>query len=298
MPRPDVARLGLHYRRIPIVAIGRDIYLDTRLQLPKLEELHPSIPRLGAQEADQQAVERLLSSFVIDGGLFGQAMQLLPTDLPLLKDPAFYKDRSDFIGGDLTKDGMLRGRPAALNAYANAFAFLETTLLADGRDWILKTEGPSLADIEAVWPFHWLTGMPGALPVESFSPSVYPKVFAWIKRFQDAVSASKKRGDKPRTVTGEEAARLIAKSSFNEGDGTVDDKDPLVAAYGLKKGDKITVFPTDTGRSGKDEGKLVSINSREVVLEVEAEGATIRVHAPRHGYRVQKSTSEELKGRL
>lgn len=39
MPRPDAARLGIGYRRIPILAISRDIYLDTRLQLQKLEKL-------------------------------------------------------------------------------------------------------------------------------------------------------------------------------------------------------------------------------------------------------------------
>jgi hypothetical protein len=30
----------------------------------------------------------------------------------------------------------------------SAFEFLETSILADGRDWVLKTSGPSLADIE------------------------------------------------------------------------------------------------------------------------------------------------------
>jgi glutathione S-transferase len=295
MPRPDVSRLGVHYRRIPIVTIGRDVYLDTRLQLPKLEELSPSVPRLGAQEADQRALERLLSSFVIDGGLFNLASQLMPTDLPLFKDPVFFKDRSDFIGGTMSKEGLERARPGALTAFANTFDFLETGLLADGRDWILKTKEPSLADIEAVWPFHWLAGMPGALPKDKFSPDTYPKVFAWIARFQAAVEAAKKREAKPRTLTGEEAARLVTQSGFNEADGVVDEGDALVATLGLKKGDMVTVFPTDTGRSGKDTGRLVSISSKEVVIEIEAEGTALRVHAPRHGYKVQKSTAGQAK---
>jgi hypothetical protein len=33
-----------------------------------------------------------------------------------------------------------------------AFEFLETTLLADGREWILKSEKPTLADIKGL--FH------------------------------------------------------------------------------------------------------------------------------------------------
>jgi hypothetical protein len=36
-----------------------------------------------------------------------------------------------------------------LEIYTNELGkFLETTMFADGRAWILKTDGPSLADIE------------------------------------------------------------------------------------------------------------------------------------------------------
>ncbi len=42
MPRPDIARLGIRHRRIPVMSIGRDVYLDTRLQLQKLESAFPS----------------------------------------------------------------------------------------------------------------------------------------------------------------------------------------------------------------------------------------------------------------
>lgn len=43
MPRPDLTALGVGYRRIPVVAIGRDIYHDTRLVLRKLEVLFPGM---------------------------------------------------------------------------------------------------------------------------------------------------------------------------------------------------------------------------------------------------------------
>ncbi len=42
-------------------------------------------------------------------------------------------------------------RPEALVEIRGAFELLEMTLLADGRDWILKTENPSLADIEGMF---------------------------------------------------------------------------------------------------------------------------------------------------
>lgn len=265
------------------MAVGRDVYLDTRLQIPKLEALFPDVPRLGAQGPDQLALERLLSSLTTDTGLFGNAVQLLPLDLPLLNDPAYYRDRGDFLGRVLSTEGMKAGRPEALGEMARAFGFLETTLLADGRDWILSTEKPSLADIEAVWPFHWLIGLPGALPADRFSPSVYPRVYAWIQRFQNAVTEAKKQLGKPKSLTGEEAATAIFGAAYSEAEKGVDAQD----AKGLSRGDAVVVRPTDTGASGKDRGFLIGIDGEEVVLDVDGDGGSVRVHAPRHGFRVK-----------
>ncbi|KAK1247750.1 hypothetical protein MKX07_000638 [Trichoderma sp. CBMAI-0711] len=290
LPRPDVARLGISYRRIPILSIGRDIYLDTRLQIPKLEAMYPQLPRLGSSMPEEKGIERLLSAFIIDSGIFQNGVKLLPTDLPFLKDPKYFKDRGDFMGTELSVEGMKKVRPGALGVIAAAFELMETTFFADGRDWILKTERPGLADIEAVWVFHWLSGIPGALPKEMFSAEKFPRVYSWIKRFQEAVTFAKKRLGKPKTLNGEEAARVIEGSSWNEEDeGSVDGDDPVVVAEGLEKGTLVTISPTDTGRAHKDVGKLVRLDKDEVVIEVKtAKGESVRVHAPRHGYKVRK----------
>ena len=62
LPREDINALGVKYRRIPIMSIGRDIYCDTRLILHKLDEKFPS-GALGACQPDQKAVEKLLESW-------------------------------------------------------------------------------------------------------------------------------------------------------------------------------------------------------------------------------------------
>lgn len=289
MPRADIASLGIKYRRIPILSIGRDVYLDSRLIIQKLEQLYPSLPRLGTSSAgDSKAIERLLETLTIDSGLFAAAMRLIPADLPLMKDRAFLKDRKDFTGGQLSREEAAALRPEAVNQIAQAMDLLETTLLADGREWILKTEKPTLADIEAVWPLHWLNTMPGALP-ESVSPKRFPRVYAWIARFQDAAKAARKAGQEPKTVSGEEARDIILKSRFNEQEGRVDSDDPLVAFHSLGKGSEVALWPTDTGVNHKDTGRLVSLDGRGVVIEPEAvEGdLRIRLHAPRHGFRVR-----------
>ena len=147
LPREDIDALGVKYRRIPIMSIGRDVYCDTRLILHKLEEKFPS-GALGASQPDQKALEKLLESWTIDGGIFARAVQVLPSDMPLFKDPKFLRDREDYFGRSWDKKDIEEMRPEGLAHIRDAFIFLETGLLADGRQWILKTEKPSLADIE------------------------------------------------------------------------------------------------------------------------------------------------------
>jgi len=153
MPRPDVKALGVEYRRIPVVAIGKDIYTDTRLILSKLEAIYPASdvhPSISASTSENRAMEKLLEYWMVDGGIFTRATQLIPTSMPLFKDPKFTKDRQQYSGSSWSKDKMEAIRPEALVEIKGAFAFLEESLLADGREWILNTRSPSLADIEGI----------------------------------------------------------------------------------------------------------------------------------------------------
>ncbi len=286
MPRADIARLGIRHRRVPILSIGRDVYLDSRLQLQKLEAAFPSYPRLGkASTPEHRALERLLSAMMIDGGVFANASLLIPTDLPLMRDPKFTKDRDDFFNHRVVDP---HARADAINEIRLAAELLETSILADGRQWVLGSDGPTLADIEAVWPFHWLTTMSGALPADEVSADQFPRLFAWVERFKAAVSAARRAGPPVPGVDGARALEIIVESAFHEAESEVDGADGLVRYCNLAKGQRVTLWPVDTGSSGKDEGRLVSIDSKEVVIETETEagGVTVRVHAPRHGFRV------------
>ena len=129
------------------MSIGRDIYCDTRLTLQKLEERFPN-GALGAKKEDEKAIECLLGKWTVEGPLFPGAASLIPTNLPTMTDPGFTKDREDFSGRPWSKDTLERGRPGSVAYMRSCFDLLGTTLLADGRDWILKTDKPSLADIE------------------------------------------------------------------------------------------------------------------------------------------------------
>lgn len=69
-------------------------------------------------------------------------------------------------------EAIEKARPEHLNYIRNSFEFLETTLLADGRDWVLKTEKPSLADIEGELPTSSRINTPHMRRTASFTPYV------------------------------------------------------------------------------------------------------------------------------
>jgi len=75
---------------------------------------------------------------------------------------------------------------------------------------------------------------------------------------------------------------------FAEAAGEIDVSDPL----GLRAGDWVDLFPTDTGSERKDRGMLLSLTPNEVVIsKTTKSGAEIRLHAQRWGFRIQKVAS-------
>lgn len=202
--------------------------------------------------------------------------------MPLIADPKFQKDREDYTGTKWTKEAMDKARPEALVEVRGRFEVLEYDVLGDGRLWVGGTEnGPGVLDIEAVWIPHWLRGLKGALPEGYISATQFPRVFDWVERFDAAV-----KGTAPAPkVTGKQALSIVEKGVFPEAEGEVERGDPS----GLVKGEQVEVWPVDSGFNHKDLGRLVKLDGGEVVVEGKTQGGkTVRIHAPRHGFRVRK----------
>ncbi|KAH8880879.1 hypothetical protein GQ53DRAFT_754720 [Thozetella sp. PMI_491] len=297
LPRPDLARLGITYRRIPLLAAGREVYLDTRLILSKLDELFPvteAHPSLTPQTGDQRALAHLLERLVIDGGVFRWATGSLPLDAPQFQNPKFIADRADLVGAaslsgptsPFSREVRAAAQPTAVAELRAVMAFLESTLLADGRAWILGTESPSIGDIEAAWPLYWVSLAPGSLPEDS--KELFPKVFAWLSRLTEKIETRQKALGELPSITGEVAAALILGSEFAEAERDVDASDPVVAAAQLQKGDAVILWPSDYGSQYKDSGKLVSVTPSDFVIDNQTDAGSVRIHAPRHGFMVQK----------
>ena len=145
----------------------------------------------------------------------------------------------------------------------------------------------------AVWPFHWLLSLPGALPENLFGKKQYPKTHAWIERFSAAIAKAKASVPKPTTVKGEEALQSITQAAFAEVEGEVDEKDPLR----LKKGKEVELWPTDTGFKHRDRGRLLSLMKDEVVIAAKTKigEKEVRIHAPRAGFGIQAVRENDAK---
>lgn len=98
-PRPELSDLlGITYRRIPLLAIGNDVYCDTSLiasvlerRFPASQGYKPLFPaRAGGGKVDT-GLTKALSTYWSDGTLF----RLFGNSLPYAKlDANFVKDRS------------------------------------------------------------------------------------------------------------------------------------------------------------------------------------------------------------
>jgi glutathione S-transferase len=286
MPRPDLASIGVGYRKIPIISIGKDVYCDSRLILSKLEALYPD-SALAVSRPSDAGVRALFESWTVDGGIFANAVRLMPYWVAdgMLQDKAFLDDRQKLSGGRrMTKEAMEAGRPDGLQNIRQAFEMLEKTFLADGRDWVLATKEPSVADIDAVWPFEWIVVdrfMRQGLLEVGFGEQKYPRVYAWVKRFMSVVEERKKACEKPTTLDGATMAmQVLSASSQTDDIGFISD-DPL----DLKKGDQVEVYPADYGQMGKSLGALVGLSTSEVVIKNDK---GLHLHFPRWNFSIKK----------
>lgn len=148
MPRPILADLGIKYRRIPVVSIGKDIYCDTLLIIQKLESIFPTEGHrtISAQTVNEKVLEKLLEKWT-DAVVFGKAADCIPLDHPLVQDPKFIKDRTELWGEDWNKSEREKKRPEGLVNMREFFDFLENTVLSDGREWVLGGKDITVADI-------------------------------------------------------------------------------------------------------------------------------------------------------
>lgn len=165
---------------------------------------------------------------------------MLPLDGVLLKQPQFVADRAALLGFDF-KAGVAKKQPGAISETLSVFEFLETTLLSDGRKWLLNTDAPTTIDIEAVWQIVWLDEFETAFPAAYFSRDKFPNMRRWVDRFNHVVKEAEQTIGPIVEVTGDEAEKIIRAGDLHEESVSFDKNDPLLKSLGLAKGDTVTI---------------------------------------------------------
>lgn len=291
LPRPEITDyLGITYRRIPILAIGNDVYCDTSIIVNAIERRFPAINGYGTlfplgkhgKKADTGLI-KAFAKFYGDNTLFPPATALIPWNK---LSPAFLKDR-----------GALRGAPIDLDALSNNVGISQSVLsthlslveeqLSDSREWLFDSELPSLADISVHFVLVWAKSFDGKGSL--FDVKRIPNTLQWINRLNEYLNKLKVAQTPPVNLDGLVAAQKIMSSS-HESYSVVGFDSIEATRLGLKEGQKVQVTAEDNGRNYHTVGKLVALNREEIVLEVQGSKGLIRCHFPRLGFSIRTQT--------
>lgn len=148
LPRPDLEALDITYRRIPVLAVGRDVYADSSAIIDVI------LNQLGGK--DKIATSKADKAFEVWGNdTFKSVMPLLPPQA--INDETFAKDRAT-IFPIIAKPELLKSlEPTALAELKSRLDTVEKVFLADGP--YIGGDKISVADVHVIWVIRWvLTG--------------------------------------------------------------------------------------------------------------------------------------------
>lgn len=168
MPRPILTDLGVTYRRIPVNAIGRDLYADNRVFLEAIQTIFPEKAGTLAKSPSDHAYE----SFGYR--TFWVGLPLVPAKLV---SKEMKEDRKELFAV-FSRADYASLRPSALAGFRQILDIVEKDFLTEG-PWI---GGPkcSIADIHASWMIKMVLQTMEVEKEPGFSVQDLPKVHAWI----------------------------------------------------------------------------------------------------------------------
>lgn len=327
MPRPLLKdTFNLTYRKIPVMALGRDIYCDTSLICEALEHFFPAAEdspgTLYPQTADgmnYRPIMRGFASYWIDRPYFRATCGMMPADI---WRTSFGTDRAGLIGHKLDPDKLEQKIPENTWKLDQHLSMLEP--IFQGRDrlqpgpWVFPTPTPSLADI-ALWYQTWwcneisagrlmenLTGggtpdaeHPGAVAV--FNADRYPGIWNWYHSFRRYFEALPEvettNPDWDGVLQDLKAAPELESEAWllptpRAAQTEVD------AKCGLTEGSLIAVAPDDTGKASPTIGTLVASSPEEFVITPQAlekpADIDVRVHFPRLAFVARPVSTPKL----
>ncbi|KAL0070540.1 hypothetical protein AAF712_002379 [Marasmius tenuissimus] len=212
-------------------------------------------------------------------------------------NPEALKDRSKvkslvslLFGAPIDPQEWAEHRPKVLSELTSHIALIENQL-ADGREWLLDTVSPGLADLSVHYIYSWVMlnsmGFFNSEVVNSlFERSRFPKTIKWLEHFNEFTDNLKKDSATPTVIDGKEAAQQIAEASHEPND-VVGFDETHANWLGLKRGATVHIRPEDYGKEWPHTGKLIGLNHEEFCVESQGSSGTFRVHFPRIGFTIE-----------
>lgn len=320
LPRPLLTTtFGVTYRKIPILAIGRDLYCDTSLIIEALEHHFPPSSGYGTVYPKYEGVEdwvyrglvRGFASFWVDRPLFRTTTGLMPASVWRTR---FGEDRATLIGHPLDAEKLGSKVPHNLSNLDLHLSILEPTFKSG--TWVIPTKAPSLADISLYYQLRWALDISegkgiynltagGAqdkgedVMAKVFSKERYPGTWNWFHALEAYIASLP---DLEKTVDGnsKEWKDALKRTELLREENvlvptTAGVHAELDVQRGLVKGAGVSVAPDDTGRDHPTLGTLVKIGVEEVVIRPAEKGELdVRIHFPRLGFVVKVVEGSKL----
>ncbi|KAK5048354.1 hypothetical protein LTR84_006024 [Exophiala bonariae] len=224
MPRPILADLGVTYRRIPVNAIGKDLYADNRVFLEAIQKIFPEKAKALATSPADHAYE----SFGYR--TFWVGLPLVPAKLV---SKEMQEDRKELFAV-FSRPDYKSLRPSALAEFRQMLDIVETDFITQG-PWIGGSKC-SIADIHASWMIKMVLQTMGVEKEPGFSKQDLPKIHAWINGLpmHDEKHA-------PEKISAAGAKQKILASTYAAMEIGIDRNDPTQ----LTSGTLVSVETTD-----------------------------------------------------
>lgn len=214
LPRKDLEDLGITYRRIPLLAVGKDVYADSSKVIQTIVSLG-NIPTSPADKAYQTWGDVV----------FAEVLGLIPIQV---LSPDFVKDRKS-IFPIVERPDLKTLRPSALAGFKSRLREVEEDFLGNSSGPFINGDKISLADIHIVWPLRWALNDLGAANDVGTGKSDFPKVWRMIESLPQV---------SPEVLSAEETHKAIRGGDYTSKGPTSVEKDD---AYGIAAGTNVSI---------------------------------------------------------
>ncbi|KAI6917273.1 hypothetical protein KC341_g18621, partial [Hortaea werneckii] len=223
LPRPDLEALGITYRRIPLLAVGKDVYCDSSRMIDlALSKLSQSGGPLVTSPADKAYEDWGIDTFKLAVFIIPQAAIT----------PGFLNDRKT-IFPMLERPDFASLRPSSLAAFRQRCKVVEDVYLANGGPFI-NGDKLGVADIHVIFGIKWALVDLGVGQEPGLGKQDLPKTWKLIESLPEI---------KPEVVSSEETIKTIKSANYSaDGPTSTMANDPT----GIKVGSAVTVESLDT----------------------------------------------------